>query len=101
MAIGALNTLGSGDESRDVTQTWALAIYEDLPRYSGVLYRGAHQGGDCIALWERAGPFEILDDLDLIRKLRSRTIAALRKVRRAPLWIGTKECPDCERAGLT
>jgi hypothetical protein len=32
MRIGAVATLGSGNEKRRTTQRWARRIYEDLPR---------------------------------------------------------------------
>ncbi len=58
MAIGALATLGSGSESRRMTERWAGAIYEDLSALDGVRYRAAHQGGLALAAWERVGDLE-------------------------------------------
>ena len=55
MAIGAVGTLGAGNEPRRLTQRWGRAIYEDLPALAGVVYRGAHQGGVSVAVWDRAG----------------------------------------------
>lgn len=105
MAIGAVGTLGSGDEPRRLTQRWGRAIYEDLPGLAGVLYRGAHQGGLSVAVWERAGELEVrpgmpADGLALNGPLRTRVTAALGRQGRHPVWISEAGCDDCRHAGL-
>lgn len=45
MKIGAVAGLASGDYARRATQRWGRAIYEDLQRFAGARYRGAHQNG--------------------------------------------------------
>jgi hypothetical protein len=63
MAVGALQALATGNEDRELTQEWALAIFEDGPGgadVQGIIYPGAHDGGDCIALWAGAGALEVV-----------------------------------------
>lgn len=54
MAIGAVGTLQWGGEPRRRTQRWARRIYEQYTHLDGIRYHAAHQGGESIALWERA-----------------------------------------------
>lgn len=57
MAIGAVIGLGTGDVARPDSQGWARAIYEDHPAglpVEGVHYRAAHDGGEAVAIWDRA-----------------------------------------------
>ena len=105
MAIGAVGTLGSGDEKRELTQNWARAVYEDMPDLHGVVYRGAHQGGLSIAVWERAGvlvprPGIPADGLTLAGSLASRVKVALAPQHRLPVYLTAAECEHCRKAGL-
>ena len=54
LAIGAVGTVAWGDEPRRRTQRWGRRIYEQYTHLDGIFYRGAHQGGDSLALWDRA-----------------------------------------------
>jgi hypothetical protein len=63
MKIGALATLGSGNEPRRLTQRWARAVYEDVPVAIGVRYRGAHQGGIAVAIWDRADQLDVFPEM--------------------------------------
>jgi len=105
MAIGAVGTLGSGDEQRTLTQAWARAIYEDLSGLHGVKYRGAHQGGVSVAVWERAGvlvprPGTPFDGLRLSGALAGRVKLALASQGRRPVHVTAADCDACRRAGL-
>jgi hypothetical protein len=105
MAIGGVGTLGSGNEPRRLTQRWARAIYEDLPNLAGVLYRGAHQGGTSVAVWERAGELQTrpgipADGQALSGPLAARVTVALARQGRRPVWIAAASCEDCRKAGL-
>jgi hypothetical protein len=105
MAIGAVGTLGSGDEARELTQAWARAIYEDLPDLRGVKYRGAHQGGVSIAVWERAGvlvprPGTPADGVALVGPLAGRVKVALASQGRRPVHVTSADCDGCRKAGL-
>lgn len=107
MKIGAVATLGSGDEPRRKTQRWARRIYEDLPRYQGVLYRGAHQGGLCIALWDRAPALDVhpttpapLGDRLLDPGMDARTRVALADQGRIMVRTQAERCAACREAGL-
>ena len=99
MAIGAVGTLGAGNEPRRLTQRWGRAIYEDLPALAGVVYRGAHQGGVSVAVWDRAGVLHARpgtpDDGEPLAgpRLRTRVIAALARQGRSPVWAA--DCPAC------
>ncbi len=57
-AIGALPSLGSGNEKRELTQEWARAIQSDRPTgalLDGILYRSAYHHGLALALWNCDG----------------------------------------------
>lgn len=65
MTIGALPSLAVGDETRELTQQWARAIYEDKPAgraIFGVRYVSAYNGGFSLALWDCADRVEIVRD---------------------------------------
>ena len=113
MKIGAVATLGSGCEPRRATQRWGRAIYEDLPTLAGVRYRGAHQSGISVAVWERAGSLLLEptdasmtrfvgafhDGLPLLgTELRSRTSVALGAQGRYPVPISRQDCKRCQAA---
>jgi hypothetical protein len=54
-SIGALPSLGSGNEKRNLTQEWARAIESDQPtgeQLNGILYRSAYHHGLAMALWD-------------------------------------------------
>ena len=105
MAIGAVGTLGSGNEPRRLTQRWGRAIYEDLTELDGVQYRAAHQGGLSIAIWERVGELHVrpgtpVDGLALSGPLAARVTAALAGQGRRPVWVDAADCQRCRGAGL-
>lgn len=63
MQIGAIPSLSSGDEPFIETQVWARAIYQDTPAdrsVSGVHYSGAHEEGECLALWDTGPRIELV-----------------------------------------
>jgi hypothetical protein len=106
MAIGAVGTLGSGNEKRRLTQRWGRAIYEDVPDQAGILYRAAHQGGISIAAFERAGelvirPGTLASGTPLSGPLACRVTVALASQGRKPKLITAAECEHCRTAGLT
>lgn len=105
MRIGAVATLGSGDEPRRLTQRWGRAIYEDLADLAGIRYRGAHQGGCAIAAWERVGALEVepgspSDGFALAGPLWTRVTSVLERQGRVPRLIESRECPTCVEFGL-
>lgn len=105
MAIGAVGTLGTGDEPRRLTQRWGRAIYEDLVDLAGVRYRGAHQGGLSVAVWDRAGELQLRPGTPaageaLGGSLAGRVTAALGLQGRKPVWISATACEKCRQAGM-
>jgi hypothetical protein len=100
MAIGAVGTIATGAEPRRRTQRWARRIYEQYPHLDGIHYRGAHQGGESIALWERAPALHRPAGGD--RRLWAvwpRVAVALAAQRRIPRRLGAADCIACHRAG--
>jgi len=100
MAIGAVGTLAWGDESVRRTQRWGRRIYEQYGHLDGILYHAAHQGGEAIALWERAPKLEPARGGD--RKLWALwpyVEVALAGQRRFPRRIAAADCHDCAAAG--
>ena len=110
MRIGAIATLGSGNEPRHLTQRWGRAIYEDFPTLDGVRYRAAHQGGLVIAVWERTGVLRLhpgtpVYSADLTGETRGdallepvmleRVEVALAAQGRYPRAITARDCPHC------
>lgn len=103
MKIGAVAGLASGAYPRRLTQRWGRAIYEDLPRFAGVRYRGAHENGICLAAWERTGPlvFEPAEDFSLrSRTLWGRVLVALADQGRASERIAVSDCWTCRSNGM-
>lgn len=104
MFIGAYTTLGSGGESRALTQAWAQAIYEDLSGFAGVRYRASHQGGIAVATWDRAPALDPVGppagDRLVSRRMRPHVERALDRQGRALEIVPTWECDDCVAAGL-
>ena len=103
MKIGAVAGLASGAYPRRLTQRWGRAIYEDLPEFSGVRYRGAHQNGICVVAWERTGPLVVdpAEDFSLrSRTLWDRVVVALADQGRATERITVGACPICLRNGM-
>lgn len=104
MRIGALATLGSGDEPRRLTQRWGRAIYEQLPNLAGVRYRAAHQGGGAVAVWERAGTLRVPVGMVapgpalLDPGMEERVTVALAAQGRYPIRIPAKDCRRCREA---
>jgi len=65
MAIGALPSLADGAYSRQLTQSWARAVYEDDPtgrHLDGIRYRSAYNGGLALALWDSAATVRVGSD---------------------------------------
>lgn len=100
MAIGAVGTLAWGDEPRRRTQRWGRRIYEQYRHLDGIRYTAAHQGGESIALWDRAPNLERIAGGD--RKLWAvwtYVVAALAHQRRFPRRIAAYDCEGCRKAG--
>ena len=101
MAIGAIGTLQWGDEPQRRTQRWARRIYEQYDYLAGIRYQAAHQGGECVVVWDRAPALDPLVGAD--RKLWavwSRVVIALAVQRRTPRRIRAADCQVCHDAGL-
>lgn len=104
MRIGAVAGLASGAYPRRLTQRWGRAIYEDLARFAGIRYRGAHQNGICVAAWERTGPlsFDAAEDFSLRSKtLWDRVVLALADQGRDTERITVSACSTCRSKGMT
>ncbi|MBE2316661.1 RES domain-containing protein [Solirubrobacter sp. CPCC 204708] len=100
MAIGAVGTVATGDEPRRRTQRWGRRIYEQYTHLAGIRYPGAHQGGESIALWDRAPALERLSGGDRrLRAVWTRVAVALADQRRYPRRIDAAECAACTAAG--
>ncbi len=101
LAIGAPGTLQWGDEPRRRTQRWGRRIYEQYLDLEGIRYQSAHQGGECIVLWERAPALTHLAGGDRrLWAVWSRVTVALAGQRRTPRRIAATECSRCRAAGF-
>jgi hypothetical protein len=102
LAIGAVGTLAWGDEPRRRTQRWGRRIYEQYEDLDGIRYHAAHQGGESVALWERAPAIAPVrgGDRQLWAVLRYVTVA-LASQRRYPRPISAAACADCVAAGYS
>ncbi len=103
MNIGAVAGLASGDYPRRATQRWGRAIYEDLQRFAGVRYRGAHQNGICVVVWERTNPlvFDAAEDFSLRDAiLWGRVVQDLANQGRKARQITAAACTTCQQRGL-
>jgi len=100
MAIGAYPALASSSVARRRSQEWARAIYDDRPEVMGIAYRGAHDNGDCLVLWDRAPALTLVTrgartlDLALHDAVLWPTVVA-RLAERGRLARIVKECPRC------
>ncbi len=104
MRIGAVFTLGSGHEPRRLTQRWGRAIYEQFPNLAGIRYRSAHQGGEAVAVWERAGILRVPPGTTvptpalLDPGMEERVTVALESQGRYAVRISARDCPRCRDA---
>jgi hypothetical protein len=104
LSVGAVGTLGSGNEPRRLTQRWARAIYEDYPSLAGIRYRAAHQGGVALAVWDRAGvlhvpPGTVAPPPALLDAgIADRVLVALGSQGRYPVAVGASSCRRCREA---
>jgi hypothetical protein len=102
MAIGAVGTIATGAEPRRRTQRWARRIYEQYAHLDGIHYRGAHQGGEAVALWDRAPALDRLSGGDrTLWAVWPRVAVALAAQRRYPRRLGAADCGACHTAGYT
>lgn len=103
MRIGASFTLGSGDEPRRLTQRWGRSIYEQFPSLAGIRYRGAHQGGAAVAVWERAGTLQVAPRSStrgqalLEPGMGEHVTVALAAQGRYAVRIAVRDCPRCRQ----
>jgi hypothetical protein len=97
-----VGTLAWGDEPRRRTQRWGRRIYEQYEDLDGIRYHAAHQGGESVALWERAPAIAPVrgGDRQLWAVLRYVTVA-LASQRRYPRPISAAACADCVAAGYS
>jgi hypothetical protein len=101
LAIGAPGTLQWGDEPRRRTQRWGRRIYEQYNDLDGIRYQAAHQGGECVVLWERAPNLHQLAGGDRrLWAVWSRVTAALAGQSRVPRRIAASDCERCRAAEL-
>lgn len=104
--IGAVGTLGSGNEPRRLTQRWGRAVYEDYPQLAGIRYRGAHEGGLAVAVWERVGTLQeqsavaASDTALLAPGMKEHITVELAAQRRRLVPIAASSCKACHEAGL-
>jgi hypothetical protein len=102
LAIGAPGTLQWGNEPRRLTQRWGRRIYEQYLGLDGIRFQSAHQGGECIVLWERAPALHHLAGGDRrLWAVWSRVAVALAGQRRTPRRIAATECARCRDYGFT
>jgi hypothetical protein len=102
MAIGAVGTVATGAEPRRRTQRWARRIYEQYAHLDGIRYRGAHQGGESLVLWDRAPTLHRPAGGD--RRLWAvwpHVAVALAAQRRYPRRLAAAACATCRKAGYT
>ncbi len=101
LRIGAVGTVATGDEPRRRTQRWARRIYEQYTGLHGIRYHAAHQGGEAVALWERAGALERPAGGDRrLWAIWTRVVVALAEQGRYPRRIPAADCPACVKVGL-
>jgi RES domain-containing protein len=101
MAIGAVGTLAWGDEPRRLTQRWGRRIYEQYRHLDGIYYRAAHQGGESVALWERAPEIERAAGGDrALWAVWTRVVVALSGQGRRPRRIAAAGCALCRECGF-
>ncbi len=100
LAVGAVGTLAWGDEPRPLTQRWGRRIYEQYRHLDGIRYRAAHQGGEVVALWDRAPALErpAGGDRPLWAVWRYVQVA-LAMQGRQPRRVAAADCPTCRRYG--
>lgn len=98
MRIGAVGTVAWGHEPRRRTQRWGRRIYEQFPTLDGIVYNGAHQGGESIALWDRAPALERQPGGDAkLWAVWPHVVVALAQQGRFPRRTATEACPTCRR----
>lgn len=102
--IGVLPELSTGPTAiHPLAQEWARAIYRDLEEACGILYRGAHEYGDCIALWDRGGELEVVPDRDVplhADGVWERVLAEYESRTRTMVKIESSDCSRCRELGL-
>ncbi len=101
LAIGAPGTLQWGNEPRRRTQRWGRRIYEQYHDLDGIRYQGAHQGGECVVVWERAPALHRLAGGDRrLWAVWSRVAIALAGQGRTPRRVAATGCERCRDAGF-
>jgi hypothetical protein len=106
MAIGALPGLADAAEPRELTQSWARAIYEDDPvgrHVDGIRYRSAYNGDLALALWDSSTSIRTvansagkLADAALTEPaMLDRLAVALTQRRISFELIDSADCPSC------
>jgi hypothetical protein len=106
--IGALPELSSGSTAtHPLAQEWARAIYEDHDDIAGLKYKGAHNYGECIVLWDRAPDLEVVTEVGADRDwslheddVWARVSVEYARGRRSMTRIDPDRCPRCRDLGL-
>lgn len=102
MLIGALPALGTADVPRTETQAWARAVYEDRPAsplVAGIRWSGAHDEGPCVALWDTAPGFVVVQDVPLLAPaVFRRFIVAMRELDIEVAVVPADGCVRCRDA---
>ena len=100
MAIGAVGTVAWGNEPRRRTQRWGRRIYEQYPTLDGIFYNGAHQGGESVALWDRAPALELQPGgVSKLWAVWPHVVIALSRQGRYPRRTAAARCNACKQAG--
>lgn len=109
MLIGATPSIGSAEVTRELTQEWARAIYEDRPAGSsvcGVRYAGAHEEGDCLCIWDTSPPVDVvhsdagIEDRALLdAAVFSRFLVAMDAIKLAVERLSHADCERCTEYG--
>lgn len=101
LAIGAPGTLQWGNEPRRRTQRWGRRIHEQYQDLDGIRYQAAHQGGECVVIWERAPALHRLPGGDRrLTAVWAHVIMALAGQGRKPRRIAAANCERCHEVGL-
>lgn len=96
MRIGAVGTVAWGDEPRRRTQRWGRKLYEQYEALDGIVYSGAHQGGESVALWDRAPRIELQPGGDSkLWAIWARVVVALAEQGRYPRRTAVEGCSAC------
>jgi hypothetical protein len=100
MRVGAYVSLSAAAGPRRLSQEWARAIHDDQPWVCGLHYLSAHDNGECVVLWERAPPLDLVGRAGLVLDLKLQHPALWPTVRarlaeRGRSVRAVESCPRC------